>query len=397
MPGARPHPSVAGAGALADSKGLASEGTIEAVSSPPRPDAIDILVGLLAEVDSATETGAFYDHVCEALCRLTSLRRAALLLYDGSHRAVLPVGSHGADPELVAQIEGTLEETPMAQRALAEDRVVEAHDDHASHVPARYARFAGITTITCAPVAAGGRWLGVIFADRGGGRFELTEAEKRTMLTLGRLAALAASVERATRQRERSRRLSEGITLTREIHEHVIQRLFGLLLVLGSEEPLGAHDRSRIQDELRAVLRDLRGALGRSLAPAGDEPKTTLRHLVGRLAEARPGLTVSWPEDVEVPPKLEPLAQSVLAEALRNADKHARPQRVTVEVGLSADAFVLEVTNDGAPEDAAGVGLGLRLLSLEALQHHGIVEFGPLAPDEWRVRLVVPARTFVVR
>jgi signal transduction histidine kinase len=348
------------------------------------------VVGLLAEIDTATEAGEFYDHVCDALCRLTTLRRAALLLYDSSHRAVLPVGSHGADPALVAQIEGTLEETPMAQRALAEDRVVEAHDDHASHIPARYARFAGITTITCAPVAAGGRWLGVIFADRGGGRFELSEAEKQTMLTLGRLAALAASVERATRQQERARRLSEGISLTREIHEHVIQRLFGLLLAFGSEEPLSAEDRSRIQDELRAALTDLRGALGRSLSPGVDETKTTLRHLVDRLAQARPQLTVDWPDGVEVPPKLEALAQSVLAEALRNIDKHARPRRVAVEVGRSAEAFVLEVTNDGATDAGAGRGLGLRLVSLEALQHHGIVEFGPVAPDEWRVRLVVP-------
>lgn len=303
---------------------------------------------------------------------------------------MLPVGSHGTDPAIVAQIEGTLEETPMAQRALAEDRVVEAHDDHASHVPARYARFAGITTITCAPVAAGGRWLGVIFADRGGGRFELTDPEKRTMLTLGRLAALAASVERATRQQERARRLSEGITLTREIHEHVIQRLFGLLLALGSDEPLSASDRSRIQNELRAVLTDLRGALGRSLSPTTDETGTTLRHLVGRLAQARPQLTVSWPDRVEVPPQLEPLAQSVLAEALRNIDKHARPGRIAVDVGRSADAFTLEVINDGALGAEAGTGLGLRLISLEALQHHGIVEFGPVAPDEWRVRLMVP-------
>jgi len=29
-------------------------------------------------------------------------------------------------------------------------------------------------------------------------------------------------------------------------------------------------------------------------------------------------------------------------------------------------------------------------MSLEAIQHRGIVEFGPAPPDGWRVRLVVP-------
>ena len=89
---------------------------------------------------------------------------------------------------------GTLEETPIAQRALAEDRVIEVSDDLEREVPERYARFAGITTLTCTPVSAGGRWLGVIFADRGGGRFELTDAERHSMWTLGKTAALAASV-----------------------------------------------------------------------------------------------------------------------------------------------------------------------------------------------------------
>lgn len=363
---------------------------IETISPPPRTDAIDVLVGLLAEADSAIESGEFYDHVCEALCRLTSLRRAALLLYDPAYRAVLPVGSHGADRALVEQIEGTLDETPMAQRALAEDRVVEVSEDLASHVPPRYARFAGITTITCTPVAAGGRWLGVVFADRGGGRFELTRAEKRTMLTLGRLAALAASVERATQQRERARRLSERVSLTREIHEHVIQRLFGLLLVVGSDEELTAEDRGRLDEELRTVLADLRGALDRSLEGGERETRTTLRHLLERL-DQRPEVEVGWQEGIEIPRELEPLLQSVLTEAIRNVDKHAHPTRVRIDVGAEPEAFLLEVSNDGAAtEGAEGGGLGLRLMSMEAMQHRGIVEFGPTPPDAWRVRLVVP-------
>ena len=345
-------------------------------------------------MDSATETGEFYDHVCEALCRLTTLRRAALLVYDPAYRAVVPVGSHGVDPGIVAQIEGTLEETPIAQLALAEDRVVEASDDHAAHIPARYARFAGITTITCTPISAGGRWLGVIFADRGGGRFELTEDERSTMLTLGRLAALAASVEGATRQQERARRLSERVSLTREIHEQVIQRLFGLLLVVGSEGPLEAADRERIDAELRTVLADLRGALDRSLSEGERETRTTLRHLLDRIGQ-RPEVEVEWADGVQIPAELEPLLQAVLAEALRNIDKHARATQIVVSVRAEPEAYLLEVVNDGVREGGAGstpngTGLGLRLMSLEAIQHRGVVEFGPVGDDGFRVRLVAP-------
>jgi len=316
------------------------------------------------------------------------MERAGLLLYDSASHAVNAVGSHGVDKTLIGQVEGTLDETPIAQRALAEDRVVEASEHLERELPPRYAKFAGITTIVCGPVAAGGRWLGVIFADQGGGRFELSGEERQTILTLGRLAALGASVERATRQDERARRLSERIELTREIHERVMQRLFGLVLALGSGEPLSAAERQTCHDELQSVIGDLRSALGR---PSGDggTPRMKLAELVGRRAERTPEMVVSWPESVAVPPHLERLAQSVFVEAMRNCEKHASPSRIEVRVAAPSDAFELEVLNDGISADSGpGTSMGLRLLTLEALQQEALVEFGRVPDGRWRVRMV---------
>jgi signal transduction histidine kinase len=318
------------------------------------------------------------------------MERAGLFLYDSTLRSVRAVGSHGVDSSLLADVEGTLDETPIAQRALADDRVVEASEALETELPRRYARFAGITTITCTPVSAGGRWLGVIFADRGGGRFTLTPGEQQTMWTLGKLAALAASVEQATLQRESARRLSDRISLIREIHEGVMQRLFGLLLVLGSEEELDREQRQVCHDELREVLSELRGALGRSLGTQVRSTKMTTRQVLDRIATLRDGLTVSWAEGTEVPAQVEPAAQAVLLEAIRNAEKHADPTRIAVTVEVDDDTFVLEVINDGVRSANRATGLGLRLATIEALRHSGIVEFGPLPPDRWHVRLVVP-------
>jgi two-component sensor histidine kinase len=93
---------------------------------------------------------------------------------------------------------------------------------------------------------------------------------------------------------------------------------------------------------------------------------------------------------VEVPEDVEPLAQSVLAEALRNADKHAKPSSVRVQVCETDGTFVLDVRNDGASSGPRrGTGMGLRLAAVEALQRGALVEFGPDGP-EWKVRLVVP-------
>jgi signal transduction histidine kinase len=364
-----------------------------------RTDALDVIVELLAELDKDRASGgaAFYDRLCAALCRVVSMERASLLLYDDARQLVVPVGSHGIDPGILSDIYGTLEETPIAQVALSEDRVVEVTGELQNWVPERYARFGGVETLTCTPVSAGGRWLGVVFADRGGGRFALTEAERHAMWTLGKTAALAASVRIATSQQGRARLLQARIDLAREIHERVVQRLFGVSLVLGSEGPLSEEARRRCADEMQAALKDLRDALGRPLAPPSLDTGATLRDELARLGRHYKDLPLEldWEEGVEVPDDVEPLAQSVLAEALRNADKHADPSSVRVHVGQVDGIFVLEVRNDGAgraPRGTRGTGMGLRLAAVEALGRGALVEFGPEGGDntEWRVRLVVP-------
>ena len=343
------------------------------------------------ELDATTESGVFYDRVCRAVCALTSMRRAALLLYDPTYGAVIPMGSHGIDPGFFARMEGTLDETPIARRALEQDRVVEVNGPLEGHVPARYARLADTEAITCTPIAAARRWLGIILADREGAPIELGDAERETMLTLGRLAALTASVEHSTEQRERERRLSERVELTRELHENAIQRLFGVSLVLGSERDLSPEERRRSQEELRSVVHDLRRLLTRPVEPT-PQPVASLREVLERLLDRRGDLRLDWDAGTAVPAEAERLAQSVLAEALRNADRHAEPTLIDVRVAADSDTFQLEIENDGTQEGrrTRGGGLGLRLAALEALHYEGLVEFGASGPGRWRVRLVVP-------
>src|SRR5687768_7163164 len=101
-----------------------------------RTDALDVIVELLAELDGDPQSSReFYDRVCAALCRLVPMERAGLLLYDDARKLVVPVGSRGLEPSLLAEVYGTLEETPIAQIALAEDRVVEVTGELERWIP----------------------------------------------------------------------------------------------------------------------------------------------------------------------------------------------------------------------------------------------------------------------
>ena len=218
------------------------------------------------------------------------------------------------------------------------------------------------------------------------------------MWTLGKTAALAATARRATRQQERTRRLGERIDLAREIHERVMQRLFGVSLVLSAQQPMTDEQRERCRTEMVEALADLRSALERPLAPVAHETGTTLRAEIPRLTQ-QTGLPVAtdWPDGVEVPPRLEGVAQSVLAEALRNAAKHAEPERVDVRRAARrrrpsrwrSATTACARTGRARPAAAWACGSPPSRRSSTAASSSSAPTRPARAPG-WRVRLVVP-------
>ena len=361
----------------------------------PRTDALDVIVELLGAMDGAHGPSGreFYDRLCEACCRVASMERAGLLLYDDARQLVVPVGSHGLEPGLFAEVYGTLEETPIAQLALSEDRVVEVTGDLRAGSPGATHGFGGVETLTCAPVSAGGRWLGVIFADRCGTRFELTDEERHAMWTLGKTAALAASVRIATSQQGRARLLQARIDLARELHERVVQRLFGVSLVLGSEHALSDEARQRCASEMHAALADLREALSRPLAPPSLDTGATLREELARLGRHYKDLPLEldW-ERGRRGARRRGGARAVGAGRGAAQRAQARAAELRAGAGRSGGRHVRArgaQRRRAAETRGTGTGMGLRLAAFEALQRGALVEFG-LEGGDWRVRLVVP-------
>ena len=353
--------------------------------------AVETFADLLFAVDSEAAPGSFYARLCEAACTLADLERSAVFLYDPSRRRVRVVGSHGIGIDEFRDVRIGVDSAPMALRALREDRVLEATEGFGELLPPEYERFLGETRLVCTPVSAAGRWPGVILSTRPVDR-PLGESERHLLWSLGKIAALATSARAATREQERARMLEDRIDLAREIHDRVIQRLFGVSLALSGEE-LSVDARRRAADEIQEALTDLRTAVQRPLGRPARETHTTLLEEVADTRDEHPEIDVRL--EVEpgagVPAHLEAIAQSVFGEAFRNALKHADPRELVVRVGRNG-AFVLEVVNDGVPAAATGQpGMGLRLAAVEALQHGGVLEFGRSRDaGRWRVRLLVP-------
>jgi signal transduction histidine kinase len=356
-------------------------------------DALETFVELLARVEVDGSNDDFYSRLCEATCRVASMDRAVIFRYDDARRRVRATGAYGIDLDVFENAQVTVESAPIARQALEEDRVIEVSDDDTPEVPEEYRDLLREATLVCTPLSAAGRWLGVILSDRGPDRPPLSDSERQALWALGKTAALATHARLATNQQARARALQERIDLAREVHEGVIQRLFGVQLVFSSQTELSAEARERIAAELQAALFELRRALQRPLGRQAPETHTTLLEEIDRLRREHPDLAIRLTRGsgrITVPRELEPLAQSVLAEAVRNAHKHARPTRVEVTLDVTDGTFTLEIANDGVTGRPRQTGMGLRLAALEALQAGGIVEFGEREPGTWRVRLAVP-------
>jgi len=357
-----------------------------------RIDALDMFVELLSRVEDDASSDAFYSRLCEATCALTSMDRAVIFRYDEVRRRVRAAGAYGIDLDAFADAHVTVETVPVARQSLEQDHVIEVTGDLRDEVPPEFRDLLRESNLVCTPLAAAGRWFGVILSDSSKPG-PLSDEERYLLWTLGKTAALATLARVATTAGARARQLQERIDLARDVHESVIQRLFGVQLVFSSSAELKPEARERIAAELQAALVDLRRALQRPLGRSAPETHTTLLEEVDRLAREHPDLHLSLrrgSERVEVPKSLEPLAQSVLAEAVRNAHKHARPSKVEVYLERDVDTLVLEVSNDGVSGRPRTTGMGLKLAALEALQAGGIVEFGERNEGVWRVRMAVP-------
>ena len=120
-------------------------------------------------------------------------------------------------------------------------------------------------------------------------------ARRRSTSSSATCCGCSARPSRSPRRRgsrrtetERARELEERIDFARDIHDGVVQRLFGVSLALSSEQPLTAEARARCAAEVRAALGELRSALQRPLGRSSPPTGTTLAAELDRLQRRAP-------------------------------------------------------------------------------------------------------------
>jgi signal transduction histidine kinase len=207
------------------------------------------------------------------------------------------------------------------------------------------------------------------------------------LAALAQQMGLALVAARAQQDRSRLALLEDRDRIARDMHDHVIQRLFATGLSLQSTSRLAEHPtvRTRLEeavDNLDAAIRDIRQTIF-ELHRAN--PTRELHEEIAELVRAStqtlgfvPDLTINGPLD-SLSAELEADLVAVVREGLANVVRHAEASSASVDITVDATIQV-QVADDGVGVSPAAVHSGLANLRERAESHAGSLQLRARKP-----------------
>jgi signal transduction histidine kinase len=216
-------------------------------------------------------------------------------------------------------------------------------------------------------------------------------------------AALALQVARSREDRKRMSLLEDRDRIGRDLHDLVIQRLFGVGLGLESTARMvpDGEPAQRLRQAIEDIddtIKDIRRTIFalRTLEGSTDL-QTEIECLVDRAAatmKLRPVLRLEGPVRTTVPPAVARDLLAVVGEALTNVSRHAHASSVEVRVLVGRDTLEVSVADDGRGMPPDVLESGLHNMRERAAGHGGGLvvqsEAGAGTTLTWRVPLTEP-------
>ena len=208
------------------------------------------------------------------------------------------------------------------------------------------------------PLMAAGRPSGVLAVARETARPRFTEAELEMASDFAGQASLALELARGRADRQRLELLEDRSRIARDLHDHVIQRLFASGLGLQSVAGLIADPtlRARIEAEVATMDEAIAQIRTAVFALTTQPPRATpsLRHRImdavseqSVLGTANAQLSFSGAIDLLVPETMAADLIAVVREGVTNAAKHANATDTTVSVRVDASVVSIVIEDDG--------------------------------------------------
>ncbi|WP_433663646.1 sensor histidine kinase [Nocardia sp. CA-128927] len=324
-----------------------------------------------------------------------------------SEQAILAVVEPGIPPEeatelVVAQwsrtaapVEGhTVRLTDTAAgKAFAERSSVQLADARGIDIGAPVDA-AGPTLIL--PLQTAGVVLGVLIVVRAPDSEPYSDELGRLAAAFTDQAALAMQLAEAQRRARELDVLADRDRIARDLHDHVIQRVFAVGLGLQGvaarvDDPQVQQRLSDEIDRLQEIVHEIRTTIFDLHGGAGTSLRRRLEDAVRQQTAATPiraRLRVDGPLSV-VGPALADHAEAVVRESVSNAVRHSGGDAVTIEITVADELTILVQDNgSGVPDDV--IASGLANLAQRAAESEGRCSIEHAATGGTRVLWSVP-------
>lgn len=306
----------------------------------------------LAEVTAALLSDGV-DPLDVVIRRVTELVDATLVsvVVPDAEGFLRIAASHGTGADLArGQVFEAVDS--VAGRAISEREAVSVDEIGAArHYPSEPEL--GPTLVV--PLIASEQTIGALSVSREPGSPPFTASQRARATEFAAQASVALQVAQARSDRERLDRAEDRARIARDLHDHVIQRLFAAGLALQAQADLPRASEAEILAQVDAIdesISEIRTIVFALTSGRGRGP--SLRHrvldAVGELSSGLrtpPRLTFTGAVDLTVPPELVDDVVAAVRESVANVARHADADHATVEVSVDGEAVEVRVIDDG--------------------------------------------------
>jgi two-component system, NarL family, sensor histidine kinase DevS len=367
--------------ALAAAAGIAIGNARLYEQARTRQSWIESTRNIATELLSGAEPATVFRHVARETLKLTRAEAAMVAIPVDDDMA-----AKGVAELLVVEAIGSAVASSVGQTVSVTGTSVGTA--FAERTPRRVESFelAGVDGVGPAlilPLRSAGTVAGVVVVLRAQNSIPFTDEQLDMMAAFADQAALARQLAGSQRRMRELDILTDRDRIARDLHDHVVQRLFAVGLALQGTIPRTQYPEVRerlsqavddLQDvvqEIRMTIFDLQGA------PAG---ATRLRQRVydvmAQFAGSGVRTTVKFSGPLSVvDPMLADHAEAVVREAVGNAVRHANAREVLVSVRVE-DALCIDVVDDGRGLTEPFAESGLGDLRYRAEQANGVFSIG---------------------
>ena len=251
------------------------------------------------------------------------------------------------------------------------------------------------------PLRGGGETGALLVGWLTGHRTQRWELDPEVPQRFADQAALVLKVARAQADQARLAVFVDRDRIGRDLHDLVIQRLFGIGLALDNTTKLvsstpAAERLSTAIDDIDQTIKDIRRTVF-ALSPPTESSslRAEIEQIMTHSSELlgfSPVLRLSGPVDSVVTDRVGPHLLAVLGEAMSNIVRHAGAQQVTVAID-ARESLSLVVSDDGAGFELRQAGTGLRNIRERAAMLGGRCAVDSLPGQGTTISWVVPRST----